>query len=80
MTRFQQSAYWDMMYKAEYYAWCALRGHTLPGNDPLRGNERKRTVLHFYDSRLSKESQVAYCAMSRYWINTAKEYRRQLSE
>lgn len=71
MSRHQQEAYWQMMFRAEYYTWCALRGHSLPGNDPQHGI--RRSGLYPVDGRA--ESRVAYKAMAKYWIQQAANYR-----
>jgi len=65
MNRFTQVAYWEMVNRAEYYAWCALRGHRLPGSDPINGAPREpRKALWPWQSDSKGESQAAYKAMA----------------
>ena len=79
-SRFQQEAYWDMLNKAEYYAWCALRGHRLPGNDPLTGAPRQPKASQWpWQSDSKGESIAAYAAMARYWLKRAGLYRTTLN-
>lgn len=37
MNRWQAEKYWSALFMAEYYRWCALRGHQLAGNNPADG-------------------------------------------
>jgi hypothetical protein len=57
--------------RAEYYIWSALRGHCLPGGDPLTGRPRGR--YEFPSS--CGESLAAYKAMGRYWLEQLRQRR-----
>ena len=67
---FHQVAYWNMLNKAEYYAWCAIRNHVLPGGDPISGHPRRPREWGIYN-----ESREAYKAMAKFWIGQAGNYR-----
>lgn len=71
-----QKVYWDMIDRAHYYTWCALRGHRLPGNDPINGAPRQPRASNWpFQSDSKGESLAAYKAMAVYWINRASSYR-----
>lgn len=72
MQPHETQEYWNMIDRAHYYTWCALRGHTLPGNDPITGKPRGRAWREFWDR---KESTIAYIALARYWVQQAAVYR-----
>lgn len=70
--RQSQQAYWEMVERAHYYTWCALRGHRLPGNDPITGAPRQPKASQWPFQGDSKgESLVAYKAMAKYWLDRA---------
>lgn len=66
---YQQQAYWEAYNRANYYLWCALRGHNLPGNDPISG--RSRAGWRAYGA----EGRVAYKALARYWLAELRRMR-----
>lgn len=65
------SDYFALVERASYYRWCAQRGHTLPGNDPISGVERATHRWLFAD-----ESRAAYIAMARNSLKRARQYRK----
>ena len=80
--RHEQQAYWEMSFKAEYYTWCALRDHALPGGDPITGQNRdrwNRRVQWLAGGAHTGESREAYKAMARYWIKEAAAYRKKFT-
>ncbi len=40
--RYERQEYFTRRERASFYLWCALRGHTIPGNDPITGRKRSR--------------------------------------
>ena len=70
MTRHQREGYYTAKNRAEYYRWAALRGVTIPGNDPIDGKPRKSLILSH-----RCESRVAYIAMAKYWLDYCAAYR-----
>lgn len=58
--------------KAEFYRWCAIRGHTVPGNDPLTGRPMADGPLSHENRAASRE---AYKAMARYHLDRARALR-----
>lgn len=77
MNRHEQVQYWQMAFRAEYYTWCVLRKHHLPGNDPIEGKPRGKSWKEF---TAFGESRAAYLAMAHYWLQQANQYRQQFTQ
>ncbi|MFW6083742.1 MAG: hypothetical protein ACODAA_00840 [Gemmatimonadota bacterium] len=70
LSRHDRRIYHAMLARAAYYRWSALRGHTLPGGDPVTGRPRSNCgALH------RRESRAAYLAMARHWLARARSFR-----
>ena len=65
-----QDVYWRTRARAAYYLWAALRGHALPGNDPITGMPRKST-----DETCRAEGRAAYKALYRVTRDRANSIR-----
>ncbi len=72
MKPHEATEYWNMIARGGYYRWNALKGMTLPGNDPITGSPRNQLPRRL---RETEESRTAYKAMSKFWYTKAKTYR-----
>ncbi len=59
------------LFRATYYRWCAAKGFPLPGGDPVTGEPRGR----FFGPHGRREARVAYLALARFWLDTARACR-----
>ena len=53
------------LYRAQFFRWCAAKGHELPGNDPQTG--RSRSKLYAFNAlgmQSRRECRAAYKAMA----------------
>jgi hypothetical protein len=67
--------FWGAVNRAEFYLWNALRGHSLPGNDPFTGRARSASGYHEWSAVSKAESLVAYKAMARAMLNLSRNLR-----
>jgi hypothetical protein len=65
-ARWHRAAYHTARERAAYYLWAALRGHALPGHDPISG--RERSAMNAADRA---ESRAAYKALYLHARNAA---------
>lgn len=70
MRPYQKRLHAELMERAEYYVWAALRGQALPGNDPQTGRP-KRALDHTHRS----EGRVAYMALAKHTLERARRVR-----
>jgi hypothetical protein len=62
--------YMDAIQRAEYYRWAAMKGHAMPGNDPLTGQSKTGFM-----SKWSAEGIAVNKTLAKFWLAKAAEIR-----
>lgn len=75
MNRRYHEAYWQAMYRAEYYRWAANRGFACCGGDPLTGRKKSDFV-----SQDRREGRAANIALAKFWLQEAAAIRQLMRE
>ena len=74
------SIYWRYIQLAEYYRWCALRGHLLPGNDPITGESRDNQTWRYSHRITESAHRKAHIAMARRYLHAARCTRQNIQD